>query len=217
MKFTTRIISLTLTVAFTASSHAAVSILLTGDTANSDGGFFPGTGSGDPNRVNVTLNDGFSYNPNNPTSPLPVQSYSQTPANGFHANKTSGTHTLSYILTNGAIGSPTVYFDFYGRNNNTNRDNNYTVSLYNGDYTAGSLVAQQTGQGVPNSAPFFNRTTFNSATAFVFDRVQITAPAGTSDANRNFTVMEVRLAVPEPSSTALLGLGGLALMLRRRR
>ena len=41
--------------------------------------------------------------------------------------------------------------------------------------------------------------------------------ANVTDVNNISTISNMTLAVPEPSSTALLGLGGLALMLRRKR
>lgn len=197
------------------TSHAATVLSLSGDPANSDGGAFGLVYAN-------TLSDTFSYNPDTPTVPLPDQgSFSQANA-GFHADKSSGTHVLSYTLSGGAltttIGTGTIYFDFYGRVANLNRDNNYTVTLYNGDYS--TQVAQLTGQGVADAAPYFNRSTFNLGTGVTFDRIQVTAPAGTTDSEQFFTVMEVRAAtaemIPEPSAALLGGLGVLGLLRRRR-
>lgn len=99
-----------------------------------------------------------------------------------------------------------------------NRDNNYTVTLYNGGYV--TSIAQLTGQGVADAAPYFNRSTFNLGSGVTFDRFQITAPAGSADSERFFTVMEVRAAtaeaIPEPSAALLGGLGVLGLLRRRR-
>jgi len=204
-------------VAIATSAQAAVTLSLLADTANSDSGAFGGS-------LAATLNDGFAYDPDSPTSSLPDQVFDG--GDGFHADKNSGTHTLSYTLAGGALTTDStnsnMLFDFYGRNSNLGRDNNYTISLYNGDYTVGNLISQQTGQGVANVSPYHNRTTLAVGEAVTFDRIQITSLAGGGDL-QYFTVMEVRaatepgVAAPEPSSTALLGLGGLALIIRRRR
>ena len=197
-----------------STSHAATVLGLTLDGANSDGGAF-GTSAGD------TLTDGFAYNPNTPIVPLPNQGSGSSVTGGFHADKTTGNHMLSYTLTGGAltttIATATLYFDFYGRAANLNRDNNYTVTLYNGGYV--TSIAQLTGQGVPDAAPYFNRSTFSLGTGVTFDRIQLTAPAGAVDADQYFTVMEVRAAtdiIPEPSAALLGGLSMLGLLRRRR-
>lgn len=207
--------TLVLTSALVASSSAATVLALTGDTGNSDSSDYSGSLAG-------TLGDTFLYNPDSPTSSLPDQIYSSN-GDGFHANKSAGLHTLSYTLSGGAFtaaGNTEVYFDFYGRSANTNRDNNYTVTLYNGDYTVGTLVSQQTAQMVEDSSPFYNRTTFNITDTTQFDRIQVTSPAATGDTDQFFTVMEVRAAtqtIPEPSSTVLIGFSALSLILRRKR
>jgi hypothetical protein len=139
---------------------------------------------------------------------------------------TSGNHLLSYVLAGGAIttgfGSDTIYLDFYGRSNGGDplpgvllRDNNYTVTLYNGDYT--TQISQVTGQGVADVAPYFNRSTFNLGSGVTFDRIQITSPGSSSDPSQYFTVMEIRAAaVPETSAALLCSLGTLGLLRRRR-
>lgn len=200
-----------------STSHAAMVLNLTGDVPNSDAGAY-GTFFSD------TLSDGFSYNPDTPTAPLPSQGDNSSVTGGWHADKTSGNHMLSYTLTGGAIttttGTGTIYFDLYGRSADNailDRDDNYTVTLYNGDYS--TQVAQLTGQGVADAAPYFNRSTFNLGTGVTFDRIQITAPASGADSERYFTVMEVRAAteaIPEPSAALLGGLGMLGLLSRRR-
>ena len=211
LKYATVIASLAMAA---STSHAATVLGLTLDGANSDAGAF-GTSASD------TLSDGFAYNPDTPTSPLPVQGSFSSVTGGFHADKTTGNHMLSYTLTGGAltttIATATLYFDFYGRAANLNRDNNYTVTLYNGDYI--TSIAQLAGQGAPDAAPYFNRSTFSLGTGVTFDRIQLTAPAGAGDPNQYFTVMEVRAAtdiIPEPSAALLAGLSMFGLLRRRR-
>lgn len=55
--------------------------------------------------------------------------------------------------------------------------------------------------------------TFNGVTAASVGLVDQTITWGAGGSQREITIT----TVPEPSSTALLGLGGLALMLRRHR
>lgn len=197
-------------LAMVASSHAATVLNLTNDVLNSTVGSY-GTVSTD------TVSDSFAYNPNNPTVALPYQGGNSDISNGWHSAVGGG--TLSYTLTGGAItttvGNDTVYFDLYGRGGDSNfsillRDNNYTVTLFNGDYS--TQVAQLTGQSVADAAPFHNRSTFNLGTGVTFDRIQV------SSSTDDFTVMEVRAAtiIPEPSTALLGGLGMLALLRRRR-
>jgi PEP-CTERM motif len=198
-----------------STSHAALSLGLTIDSANSEVTSYGGTTPAS------TLTDPFAYNPDSPTSPLPNQGTDDGVTFGFHADKPSGIHILSYTLTDGAFttsaSTGTIYFDFYGRVASTDRDDNYTVTLYNGDYL--TSIASLTGQGVLDAAPYFNRSTFNLASGVVFDRIQLTSPASVGNPGQYFTVMEVRAAtdgVPEPASILLGGLGALGLLRRRR-
>lgn len=203
MKFRNNVIlALMLTIIHLTNASAAtvVGLGLTLDAANTTTGSF-GTNAAD------TLTDTFAYDPTNPTAALPFQGDFLSVAGGWHANLGGG--TLSFTLTGGAIMADTVYLDLYGRTNFITRDNNYTVTLFNGNYT--TQVAQLTGQGVADAAPFFNRSTFNLGTAVTFDRIQV------SSSTDYFTVMEVRAAaIPEPSAALLGGLGMIALLRRRR-
>ena len=69
------------------------------------------------------------------------------------------------------------------------------------------IPAGYTGQQIDGSM------TFNGVTAASVGLVDQTITWGAGGSQREITIT----TVPEPSSTALLGLGGLALMLRRRR
>ena len=206
MKLKTISLAALTVITMAASSHAATILSLTGDVSNSTAGSF-GTDFLD------TLSDGFAYDPSNPTLPLPNQGTFSSVVGGWHADTGGG--TLSYTLTGGPIttsaANAIIYFDLYGRDAPAlvGRDNNYTVTLYNGNYI--TQVAQLTGQGASDAAPYFNRSTFNLGTGVTFDRIQVTSSTD------YFTVMEVRAAtVPEPSAALLGGLGMLALMRRRR-
>lgn len=210
-------VALAALLAAAADLNAATVIALTADTGNSTAGAFGGLVTG---TVNQTT---FAYDPLTLGTPLPDQVFDGN-NDGYHGNLTTGTHTLSYTLTDGpytiTIENPVIVFDFFGRRGEAGavgRDDNYTVTLYNGDYS--TMISQIAGQGVSGSTndPNYNRTSFNLPEGVTFDRVQITTPAGTSDSQRYFTVMEVRLAaIPEPSAALLGGLGLLALLRRRR-
>jgi hypothetical protein len=201
-----------------STSHAATVLPITLDSANSYTGGFSALAD--------TVNDPFLYDPNSPTSPAPVQGSDSSVTGGWHGNFIGAQHLISYLVTGGlttTAATSTIYFDFYGRTNIGNpanvailtRDNNYTVTLFNGNYT--TQVAQLTGQGVADAAPYFNRSTFTLGAGVTFDRIQLTSPV-TADSNTQFfTVMEVRAAtVPETSSALLCGLGALGLLRRRR-
>ena len=157
-----------------ATSYAATVLPITVDTANSYNDGF--------SSILDTANDSFAYNPEAPTSPAPVQGTDSSVAGGWHGSLSSGQHLISYLVTGGitttAVTS-TIYFDFYGRTNIGNpantgilvRDNNYTVTLYNGSYALINQVSQLTAQGVLDAAPYFNRSTFNLGAGVTFDRI----------------------------------------------
>ena len=157
-----------------ATSHAATVLPITVDTANFNASGFVSLAD--------TLNDPFAYNPNSPTSPAPVQGSDSSATGGWHGNLGSGQHLISYLVTGGitttAVTS-TIYFDFYGRTNIGNpantgilvRDNNYTVTLYNGSYALINQVSQLTAQSVLDAAPYSNRSTFNLGAGVTFDRI----------------------------------------------
>ena len=87
-----------------------------------------------------------------------------------------------------------------------------------GNFTDGSIANQTIAQGASAGASVI--TALGGITA---DRVRITVTdnySGTSAGGDRVGLAEIAFqgtVVPEPSSTALLGLGGLALILRRRK
>jgi len=185
-----------------ATGKAYSLIPLTGDASQSSTPYDHTAADG----LSYTLNDPFAYNPASPTSPLPQQSY-YVANRGFHGN-TPGPVTVAYTF--GGIYSG-FFFDLYGRTLDDGagvqfRDNGLTLKLYNGDWV--TPVFTSAPFDIPDSAPYFFR--FDTPTGNISaDRVSITGPA-------YFTLMEIRAAVPEPS-TALLAVVGGAFMLRRRR
>ncbi|MGJ8672609.1 PEP-CTERM sorting domain-containing protein [Rubritalea sp.] len=158
--------------------------------------------------------------------------------NGLEARNTATTivftgGTVDLVITS-TLGNESVVFD--GSGGLTDTTNTFTVTSSSGgwSYTAGSLAV---GQGADND-DWFSGTGSNSVTT---EEINFGGAAGSGAPLSNeswgsFTVQNVSsftwiafgnandetfaieaVAVPEPSSTALLGLGGLALIMRRRK
>jgi len=203
------------------SQAVLIPISLTPDAANSTASAFNGS-------IAKTVNDPFAYNPNSPTSPLPVQTFGGNPTDspGFHGNAGSNVDVfLSYNFTNGPLThngpSQSFFVDLYGRSNCCgDRDNNIDIQVYSGG-VLGTLLGTVTGIAIPGS-PFFVRANLAPVltTGVTFNAIRLVAHDSEAAAGNLFTLMEIRaaqVAIPEPAtaSLALLGLGGL--MLRRRR
>ena len=129
------------------------------------------------------------------------------------------TETLSFLLANASAGSGSL---------------NYTVNYDSGPTTVGSIASIPNWGGAgPNALFNVARTTANISnwnglsdnnpiwSFFHFevstDPLRSVQSVDFSLGNGQIGLMGVAAAVPEPSSAALLGLGGLALILRRRK
>lgn len=201
----------------TAANAMLVEVGLTAEAGQSSPSFFSG------NLAN-TLNDGFAYDVNNPTSPAPNRSYAGS--RGYHAFvPNNGDALLVYSTTGGelTVGSQFV-LDLYGRNSFGNRDNDIDIQLFSGG-TGGTLVAQLNGLAIAGN-PQHVRADFASELGknSTFDTIQIIGHGiGDGPQGQNtFTLMEIRAAgdapiIPEPATAtlALFGIGGL--VMRRRR
>lgn len=170
--------------------------------------------------IGRTLDDAFAYNPNNPMATSPAQGDANGVV-GFHGDD-MGAHYLQYTFAAvTASGGNTVDFvvDLWGRNASTlnARDDNFTVSLYNGSFT--TAIATSATVSIPDVANPYLRVSFDLANGVTFDRLSINA-ANTP----YFTIAETRAAqvaaVPEPSFYGLTGaalFAGAAIVRRRRR
>jgi len=199
MKTNTIIATISAISALTLTANAAV-ISLTADAAGSTA---PGWGGS----LEGTLTDTFAYDEFNPTSATPDIHFNGS--DGFHPDGNSNPVVLKYTLADGAytVGAgQSIVLDVWGRDSSKDRDDNFDVTLYSG----GTVIETISGEGIDDSS--YHRVEFTVSEGQSFDRVEITGH------HKFFAVMETRLAaVPEPSSAALLGLGGLALILRRRK
>lgn len=165
------------------------------------------------------LNDPFAYDPNAPAGSVnPVQT--DFP---YHDQfLTQNSDAENYWMAAVAIpsGQALVFLDVWGRNDyagaEQSRHQDLIITLSDGVNSWSSLE----WDGVTPSPTSFGRFDFTTAgvthnllenaTSIRIDHVALN--------NDYLMLAEVRAgAVPEPSSTALLGLGCLALMLRRRK
>ena len=197
-----------------ASLTAADLLVLTADVANSDGSGFTGSLAG-------TLTDPFAYDIDNPTSPSPDQIYSSN-GDGFHGVGAGGSIVnLAYTVSTGSItlsGTEPILIDLYGRDIALDRDNDFDINLFDGN----SLVATAAGLAIPDDSDQHLRVTaadFGAPlTGVTFDGIRILARDSDGAGTPNwFTLMEIRVsAAPEPTSLALLVLGGIIALRRRR-
>ena len=114
--------------------------------------------------------------------------------------------------------------DFYNWGYNFGASNNNNAKDFTIEYGVGNFASSL---GTVTVARPVGNASANVATVFTADRVRLTVTdnyfgeAGAAGGDR-VGLAEVRFlgdvaVIPEPSSTALLGLGGLALILRRRK
>lgn len=124
-----------------------------------------------------------------------------------------------YNITLNDLGLGTHIVTLYMTHSAQDRRFNATVDLFSvdGDQN-GSLLSATIGG--TNSTNFFTFTTEVIATN-ASDDLSISIDSNSGNFGQfgfgGYTVATLAVPVPEPSSTALFGLGGLALLLRRRR
>lgn len=178
-----------------ASANASPSIV----ALSADGSSASYTGTGTVLTIARTIDDAFAYDPHDFGSTNPFQGSLAVIDNGtdagFHGSA-APTHFLRYTLEGGAITATvdTHYFvvDLWGRLGDGNsdlydRDNNFTVALYNGNYI--TPVATSENLSILEGSGSRLRTEFYLADGVTFDRFEIRA-ANTP----YFTIMETRAA-----------------------
>lgn len=174
-------------------AQALTLVPLTPDAANSSQAAF-GTD------IANLVNDPFAYDPANPTSATPAGIHTD----GFHGDEPAGQDvTLIFDFTNGPItlaAGESFNVDLWGRNNCCyDRDDDYDIELYN----SGSLVASITGQGIPNSAPYYNRSALGSP-GDTFDSLHLIAHDSNGVGDNNFfTPVEIRAFASLPLNPVL--------------
>ncbi|MGJ8656579.1 MAG: PEP-CTERM sorting domain-containing protein [Akkermansiaceae bacterium] len=157
-------------------------------------------------------------NAGNQNNSVPAVDYYNGTRGGQHANalNTAGLTDFVSWTTAGLAGENITYENvsaFFGSNGGS-----FTPAL-SYEIGAGSSVAA--GTGTTPALQTFNQQTFNFAD-FTTDEtvtwtITFTKVSGGNDRLRFDDLTVTGTVVPEPSSTALLGLGGLALIARRRR
>jgi hypothetical protein len=203
MKHMAKIAVLIVTLLLYADSGKAVTILtLTGDESQTT----PDLVFSEAAALAGTTNDGFAYNVNSPTSPLPSQVYTGGSPNGFHGTNIPAV-TVAYTF--GTVTGPSFFFDLYGRSDTDGaefRDNGLVLKLFNGDWV--TPVFTSAPFDIPDIRPP-THTRFIVPINVFADRVSITGP-------NYFTLMEIRAVAPEPAGPLLAMVGGAALLRRRR-
>ena len=217
MKLTTKCATLALTIGLGAAANAAILVTPTGVTSST---------AGDDlfTSANLINDSGFTVTPT-------IDTYASTSQNG------SSDGTRAWVTTDpgpgggdyfdDGPGNPVLTFDlgsaqdltdfvYWGYNNGGtgNEASVFNLTFSTDNSTFGSLVIfDQSGLalGLGTPATLSLGSTINAQ----YVRVEMTDNQGGID---RVGLGEVKfIAVPEPSSTALLGLGGLALLLRRRK
>jgi hypothetical protein len=163
----------------------------------------PGWGPADPNEQFIGM--GFSTSLLNQNGNLSNIGDGQTPQDSFGRIevKSDGRYNAKAIgtssISEGDAGDPASIGQTVSVVLDTTNVADYTVSYFWGATQLGSTTSIGV-QAIDQIYLTVERPTTNTDDSY-FSSVSLTGPA----------------AVPEPSSTALLGLGGLALILRRRR
>jgi hypothetical protein len=157
-----------------------------------------------------TINDPFAYDPANPNSPGPNQSWASS--RGYHALEPAGTDVfLTYTFDEVTLPvNHQLVVDMWGRFDCCqNRDDNFDIEVYDGGL-GGTLLGTQVGLGIPNTAPYHARANIGAFSFLpprsTFDTIRIVAHDSDGLGNANaFTFMEFRAGyvggVPEPATT----------------
>jgi hypothetical protein len=170
------------------------------------------------------LTDGFSYNPDNPTSTSPNQSWGGSWAQLFHSqNSDAGNYWGAEVTTGGTISLD--HLDIWATSAATveARSRDLVFSFYTStDATTGLLGTSSSWSGVSDTPEAYGRfdvstVIASAATRATIQSIRIDHTAGSTEALALLEVRGAGTAIPEPSSAALLGLGGLALLRRRRK
>lgn len=99
---------------------------------------------------------------------------------------------------------------------NGDNNNNYSLSVGT-QYSATFAWTAATGTFEFDLGRAAGTSDVMSFTGYSFNSDEVHFGFGTSDVTGNFDNISLTGTIPEPSSTALIGLGGLALILRRRK
>lgn len=147
--------------------------------------------------VTGTANDSFSYDPENPTATTPTIAWSSD--DFYHAYLTDNSdavlaYTLSETLTTSNNDIDEVVMDFWGRNVHQDRDNDFDIYIYDGNFS--SPVASITGLAIPDSSNPHLRVNFADyiASGISFDRIKIIGHNSQTGTINRFTLAETRLA-----------------------
>lgn len=171
------------------------------------------------------VTDGFAYDPDNPTSTSPDQSDGGggTSSAFLSANNDAQNYWSATVAV--PSGETLGYMDYWGRivagadHSVDSRHQDLVITLTDGSSNTWVSAAWSGVSGGASGS--YGRMDFSTAsgtgTVDLTDIVNIRVDH--SSGNTDYLhVAELRLAsVPEPSSAALLGLSGLALILRRRK
>ncbi|MFK7910922.1 MAG: PEP-CTERM sorting domain-containing protein [Akkermansiaceae bacterium] len=219
MKITTYLTISLLTIAGSASAATTIAYEFNGATTEG------WTGSGQISGLSTT---GAVSGSENVLTSSDITGIDPMLNNAAGATLTPGetwsTFTARFRLLDANAGSPLAFVNsgtilIFNGNAGTNNSTAFATKSYNGNNAlAGdvfnmTLTPEGSGEWQVVTVDFSNAPAFNSAniSAIRFD------PVG-NDQVKNFEIDYIRLeSVPEPSSTALLGLGLGGFLLRRRR
>lgn len=180
----------------TVFAQTATEISLTPPTTLIQGTIRNDAGQTTAQHLAGLTSDSFVYDPLNPTTNLPNQTYNTgaVPAEGIHG---SSTGDLIFEL---AVDSPVtlngeneLVVDLYGRNSNGDRDNDFDVLFMAAD---GAILGQVTGQAINATGNHHRVSSAGVPAGSTIAAIRIVAhdSDGNLANNNSFTLMEVRAA-----------------------